>query len=234
MLSSSGLGDIVAMRHHLDVLLICANLRVKTPHKKALLEKFVPTTALVDLPFLIKWWLQGKWPFEAGIKSTNCWCSPDGDGFRVRGLNYLHDGKKVPAGQPLAKLFAVDWFVDYKRMDDVCSRPAGTCQQYLLVNDLFRFLSSKITWHFCPGNKMWIKHLFCVRCQYTSAGCSPFLDNILLCPRGPCGCGNRLLELICSSDYKFQTNRIPCLVASYMATIIFETLVWSSSQEWPW
>jgi len=47
-------------------------------------------------------------------------------------LNYLHDGKKVPAGQPLAKLFAVDWFVDYKRMDDVCSRPAGTCQRYLL------------------------------------------------------------------------------------------------------
>lgn len=85
--------------------------------------------------------------------------------------------------------------------------------------------SSKITWHFCPGNKMWIKHLFCVRCQYTSAGCSPFLDHILLCPRGPCGCGNRLLELICSSDYKFQTNRIPCLVASYMATIIFEILV---------
>uniref|UniRef100_A0A7S0KE79 Protein ENHANCED DISEASE RESISTANCE 2 C-terminal domain-containing protein n=2 Tax=Micromonas pusilla TaxID=38833 RepID=A0A7S0KE79_MICPS len=75
---------------------------------------------------------KGKWPFEAGIKSTNCWCSPDGDGFRVRGLNYLHDGKKVPAGQPLAKLFAVDWFVDYKRMDDVCSRPAGTCQRYLL------------------------------------------------------------------------------------------------------
>jgi hypothetical protein len=54
MLSLSGLGDIVAMRHHLDVPLICATLRVKTPYKKALLEKYVPTTALVDLPFLIK------------------------------------------------------------------------------------------------------------------------------------------------------------------------------------
>jgi len=54
MLSLSGLGDIVAMRHHLDVPLICATLRIKTPYKRALLEKYVPTTALVNLPFLIK------------------------------------------------------------------------------------------------------------------------------------------------------------------------------------
>jgi len=80
---------------------------------------------------------KGKWPFEAGIKSSDCWCSPDGDGFRVRGSNYLRDRKKVPAGQPLAELVAVDWFVDYQRIDDICSRPAGTCQRYILVVDSF-------------------------------------------------------------------------------------------------
>lgn len=78
---------------------------------------------------------KGKWPFEAGIKSSDCWCSPDGDGFRVRGSNYLRDRKKVPAGQPLAELVAVDWFVDYQRMDDICSRPAGTCQRYILTTN---------------------------------------------------------------------------------------------------
>lgn len=78
---------------------------------------------------------KGKWPFEAGLKSTNCWCAPDGDNFRVRGSNYLHDRKKVPAGQPFAELVAVDWFVDYQRIDNICSRPSGTCQHSLLKND---------------------------------------------------------------------------------------------------
>jgi hypothetical protein len=87
---------------------------------------------------------QGKWPFEAGLKSTNCWCAPDGDNFRVRGSNYLHDRKKVPAGQPFAELVAVDWFVDYQRIDNICSRPSGTCQHSLLV--YFVFFSTQ-----CPS-----------------------------------------------------------------------------------
>mmetsp|Transcript_6739 Transcript_6739/g.10364 ORF Transcript_6739/g.10364 Transcript_6739/m.10364 type:complete len:568 (+) Transcript_6739:363-2066(+) len=75
---------------------------------------------------------KGMWPFEEGHTSTNCWCEPDGDYFRVRGANYLRDRKKVSAGKTFADLVAVDWFVDYQRIDDLCSRPTGTCQREIL------------------------------------------------------------------------------------------------------
>jgi len=84
--------------------------------------------------------VQGKWPFEAGQKSTNCWCAPDGDNFRVRGFNYLRDKKKVSAGKPFGELVAVDWFVDHQRIDNVCSRPTGTCQRSILVRQANKLL----------------------------------------------------------------------------------------------
>ena len=89
-------------------------------------ETTLPSFALVAL-------VQGMWPFEEGHTSTNCWCEPDGDYFRVRGANYLRDRKKVSAGKTFADLVAVDWFVDYQRIDDLCSRPTGTCQREILV-----------------------------------------------------------------------------------------------------
>jgi hypothetical protein len=51
--------------------------------------------------------VQGKWPFETGQKSANCWCEPPFDYFRVRGANYLRDRKKVSAEKPFADLVAV-------------------------------------------------------------------------------------------------------------------------------
>ena len=65
------------------------------------------------------------WPAASGLKSENCWCEPDSNYFRVRGLNYLRDRKKVSAGEPFADLIATDWLVDYQRIDNVCSRPTG-------------------------------------------------------------------------------------------------------------
>lgn len=87
---------------------------------------------------------KGAWPFSIGFSSSNCWCSPDGNNFKVRGASYLRDGKKVAAGEPIAKLVAVDWFVDFHRIDNVCARPSGTCQKKILaeqseVNDKFVF-----------------------------------------------------------------------------------------------
>ena len=76
---------------------------------------------------------QGKWPAEAGLKSQNCWCEPAYDYFRVRGINYLRDRKKIAAGQPFADLVATDWFVDYQRIDNVCARPTGTFQRKIMV-----------------------------------------------------------------------------------------------------
>ncbi|KAI3446803.1 hypothetical protein Pfo_003468 [Paulownia fortunei] len=40
----------------------------------------------------------------------NCWSSPDGSGFMIRGKTYLKDSMKVKGGEPLLKLIAVDWF----------------------------------------------------------------------------------------------------------------------------
>ncbi|KAL3629634.1 hypothetical protein CASFOL_026856 [Castilleja foliolosa] len=40
----------------------------------------------------------------------NCWFTPDGSGFMIRGKTYLRDSMKVKGGEPLLKLIAVDWF----------------------------------------------------------------------------------------------------------------------------
>ncbi|CAH9070358.1 unnamed protein product [Cuscuta epithymum] len=41
---------------------------------------------------------------------TNCWTSPGGSGFMIRGKTYLKDYTKVKGGNPLLKLIAVDWY----------------------------------------------------------------------------------------------------------------------------
>ncbi|KAL6541200.1 hypothetical protein OROMI_025083 [Orobanche minor] len=40
----------------------------------------------------------------------NCWSSPEGSGFMIRGKTYLKDSMKVKGGEPLLRLLAVDWF----------------------------------------------------------------------------------------------------------------------------
>ncbi|KAK4431825.1 protein ENHANCED DISEASE RESISTANCE 2-like [Sesamum alatum] len=50
----------------------------------------------------------------------NCWSSPDGSGFMIRGKTYLKDNLKVKGGEPLLKLIAVDWF----KVEDCASKVA--------------------------------------------------------------------------------------------------------------
>ncbi|KAJ0872135.1 putative protein ENHANCED DISEASE RESISTANCE 2 [Helianthus annuus] len=45
-----------------------------------------------------------------GESDSNCWTSPSGAGFEIRGKTYLKDSAKVAGGDPLLKLIAVDWF----------------------------------------------------------------------------------------------------------------------------
>ncbi|TKY73074.1 ENHANCED DISEASE RESISTANCE 2 [Spatholobus suberectus] len=52
-------------------------------------------------------------------KDTNCWTSPGGEGFMVRGKNYLKDNSKVVGGDPLLKLIAVDWLKVDKSVDRI-------------------------------------------------------------------------------------------------------------------
>ncbi|GLT55441.1 hypothetical protein SLA2020_285610 [Shorea laevis] len=50
---------------------------------------------------------------------SNCWTSPNGKGFMIRGKTYLKDRAKVKGGDPLLKLIAVDWLKVDKAMDRV-------------------------------------------------------------------------------------------------------------------
>ncbi|KAE9602339.1 hypothetical protein Lal_00049435 [Lupinus albus] len=54
---------------------------------------------------------------------TNCWASPSGKGFMIRGKNYLKDNHKVVGGDPLLQLIAVDWFTVNKSVDKIALHP---------------------------------------------------------------------------------------------------------------
>ncbi|XP_059455586.1 protein ENHANCED DISEASE RESISTANCE 2-like [Corylus avellana] len=54
---------------------------------------------------------------------TNCWTSPSGTGFMIRGKNYLKDNMKVMGGDPLLKLIAVDWFKVDQTIDGIALHP---------------------------------------------------------------------------------------------------------------
>lgn len=50
---------------------------------------------------------------------SNCWGSPSGNGFMIRGKTYLKDSAKIVGGDPLLKLIAVDWFKVDKTIDRI-------------------------------------------------------------------------------------------------------------------
>ncbi|XP_064981512.1 protein ENHANCED DISEASE RESISTANCE 2-like isoform X2 [Musa acuminata AAA Group] len=66
---------------------------------------------------------QGK-----GETDTNCWSSPSGQGFMIRGKNYLKDYSKIVGGDPLLKLIGVDWFRADNSIDKVALHPKSFIQ----------------------------------------------------------------------------------------------------------
>lgn len=74
---------------------------------------------------------------------SNCWTSPSGKGFMIRGKTYLKDNAKVTGGDPLLKLIAVDWFKVDKATDKIALHPrclvqsdAGKKLPFILVVNL--------------------------------------------------------------------------------------------------
>ncbi|KAF1870607.1 hypothetical protein Lal_00025924 [Lupinus albus] len=59
---------------------------------------------------------------------TNCWTSPSGKGFMIRGKNYLKDNSKIVGGDPLFKLIAVDWLKVNKSVDRIALHPRSLVQ----------------------------------------------------------------------------------------------------------
>ncbi|KAI3933655.1 hypothetical protein MKW92_053266 [Papaver armeniacum] len=54
---------------------------------------------------------------------ADCWTSPDGQGFMIRGQTYLKDSSKITGGIPLLKLLAVDWFKSDAKIDRIAAHP---------------------------------------------------------------------------------------------------------------
>ncbi|KAL4334130.1 hypothetical protein GQ457_07G044540 [Hibiscus cannabinus] len=59
---------------------------------------------------------------------TNCWTSPSGTGFMIRGQTYLKNNAKITGGDPLLKLIAVDWFKVDKATDKIALHPKSQVQ----------------------------------------------------------------------------------------------------------
>uniref|UniRef100_A0A0D6R473 START domain-containing protein n=1 Tax=Araucaria cunninghamii TaxID=56994 RepID=A0A0D6R473_ARACU len=59
---------------------------------------------------------------------SNCWADPGGKSFMVRSKTYLKDYSKVPGGDPLLKLLAVDWFKSESKVEKVAAHPKCVVQ----------------------------------------------------------------------------------------------------------
>ncbi|KAL5774846.1 hypothetical protein ACOSP7_012403 [Xanthoceras sorbifolium] len=85
----------------------------------------------------------GSMQHETDGIDSNCWSSPSGKGFMIRGKTYLKDNTKVMGGDPLLKLIAVDWFKADKAADRIALHPkclvqsdAGKKLPFILVFNL--------------------------------------------------------------------------------------------------
>ncbi|EXC12519.1 hypothetical protein L484_012331 [Morus notabilis] len=111
-------------------------LERKTPANKELDPNVLPTT--IDPSQL-----DGSLSKEKDNTDTNCWTSPSGLGFMIRGKNYLKDNSKVMGGDPLLKLLAVDWFTVDRSVNQIALHPkclvqseAGKKLPFILVINL--------------------------------------------------------------------------------------------------
>lgn len=109
-----------------------------TPHAKAVAGELVSECEPVEMKLDA---FKGSL-YEASSDS-NCWTDPGGKGFMVRGKTYVRDNLKVPGGDPLLKLLAVDWFTSPKKINRVATNPncliqseAGRQLPFILIMNL--------------------------------------------------------------------------------------------------
>ncbi|XP_068651507.1 protein ENHANCED DISEASE RESISTANCE 2-like isoform X2 [Aristolochia californica] len=85
----------------------------------------------------------GTLPKGTNDIDTNCWTSPGGQAFKIRGKTYLTDYSKVMGSDPLLKLLAVDWLISDDKIDGAALNPkclvqseAGKKLPFILVINL--------------------------------------------------------------------------------------------------
>ncbi|XP_039018536.1 protein ENHANCED DISEASE RESISTANCE 2-like isoform X2 [Hibiscus syriacus] len=85
----------------------------------------------------------GSLPKGKDETGSNCWTSPSGRGFMIRGKTYLRDSGKIMGSDPLLTLIAVDWFKVDTPTDKIALHPrclvqtdAGKKLPFILVINL--------------------------------------------------------------------------------------------------
>ncbi|CAH8277085.1 unnamed protein product [Arabidopsis lyrata] len=91
--------------------------RPKAPGASNVLDASVDPVSIDPSKF------QGSLRKGNGDKDSNCWDSPSGMGFMIRGKTYLKDNAKVMGGEPLLTLVSVDWFKVDKAVDNIALHP---------------------------------------------------------------------------------------------------------------
>ncbi|XP_010435403.1 PREDICTED: protein ENHANCED DISEASE RESISTANCE 2-like isoform X1 [Camelina sativa] len=99
--------------------------RPKAPGASNVLDTSVDPVSIDPSQF------QGSLRKGNGDKDSNCWNSPSGMGFMIRGKTYLKDNAKVMGGEPLLTLVSVDWFKVDKAEDNIALHPKCLVQSDL-------------------------------------------------------------------------------------------------------
>lgn len=116
-----------------------ALMRMRPPGREA------NTELMLNVPAIDIDTNQFKGSLHLGKSKTDsdCWADPGGTGFMVRSKTYLKDYSKVPGGDPLLKLLAVDWFKSNNKVQKVAVHPqcvvqtqVGKSLPFLLVINL--------------------------------------------------------------------------------------------------
>ncbi|CAN0901091.1 Protein ENHANCED DISEASE RESISTANCE 2 [Linum grandiflorum] len=109
----------------------------RTSDANAILDPNVPPISIEPSEF------NGSLHKGKDEKDSNCWTSPSGSGFKIRGKTYLKDNSKVVGGDPLLRLLAVDWFKVDRAADGIAQHPkclvqtkAGKKLPFVLVINL--------------------------------------------------------------------------------------------------
>lgn len=111
--------------------------RTSAPDTSKELNPDVPPLTLDPSQF------NGTMRHAKGEGDSDCWSSPSGSGFMIRGKTYLKDSTKVTGGDPLLKLIAVDWFKVDECVSNIALHPkclvqseAGKKIPFILVINL--------------------------------------------------------------------------------------------------
>ncbi|KAG6582094.1 Protein ENHANCED DISEASE RESISTANCE 2-like protein, partial [Cucurbita argyrosperma subsp. sororia] len=73
--------------------------------------------------------------YGANGNYSNCWDSPHGDKFLVRGPEYFSTKAKVPAGESILKPLGFDWIRSSAKIGEILNHPNNRIQK--AINDSF-------------------------------------------------------------------------------------------------